>query len=214
MSTILRHDDGRWKIRHAYSTGGFDYGTSSKEVDNTSPDFKFISIYHKTTAASGDVRSIYARLKLAGTTAGAGYGDCIRALAYVTGTGYANAVGVHSTVSIQASATATGQSAGLRATFEAAADTRTLSGKVASLIVDSNVATGNTMPAVHGFIRFVDVGSVRMSNLAVIPTASNSTVFATHTTQGMTHSIRIVDEAGTPYYIMCASAATNRGGGS
>lgn len=211
MGLAHRYDDGRLKIRHTGEYGGVDYGTSTSEVSTSLADRKFISLYFKTTATSGDARAVYARLNLAGTTAGAGYGDAIRSLAYVTGTGYANAVGIHSTVSIQSGATATGQSAGLRATFEAASASRTLSGKVASLIVDSNVGANNTMPTVHGFIRFVDVGSVRMSNLAVIPAASNGTVFATHVTQTMTHSIRVVDESGTPYYIMCTNAATNRG---
>lgn len=211
MGMRFRTDDGRYKLSHSYNNGGVDYGTSSNEAVDNTVNNKFIALYHKTSAASGDARSIYCRLNLAGVTGGNGYGDAIRSLAYVTGTGYANAVGLHSTVSIQTGATATGQSAGVRATFEAAAASRTLSGKVASLIVDSNVGTGNTLPTVHGFIRFVDVGAVRLSNLAVIPVASNGTVFATHTTQGMTHSIRVVDESGTPYYIMCASAATNRG---
>lgn len=211
MGLRTRFDDGRLKVRHSGEFGGVDYGSETNEVETSMADRKFIALYHKTTAVSGDARAVYARLNLAGVTAGAGYGDAIRALAYVTGTGYANAVGIHSTVAIQVGATATGQSAGLRATFEAAEATRTLSGKVASLIVDSFIGANNTLPTVHGFIRFVDVGTVRMSNLAVIPAASNGTVFATHTTQAMTHSIRIVNEAGVPYYIMCASAATNRG---
>jgi len=210
MGVAYRFDDGRLKVRNTGENGGVDYGTSSSEVVTDNPNTKFISLYFKSTAVSGDMRAIYARLNLAGVTGGAGYGDAVRALAYVTGTGYANAVGIHSTVSIQSGATATGQSAGLRATFEAASASRTLSGKVASLIVDSNVGANNTMPSVHGFIRFVDVGSVRMSNLAVIPAASNGTIFAAHVTQTMTHSIRIVDEAGVAYYIMCTNAATNR----
>ncbi len=211
MGIKHRFDDGFIKIFHTGVYGGVKYGESSREIETSVADTKFIQLYHKTTAVSGDARALYARLNLAGVTAGNGYGDAIRSLAYVTGTGYANAVGIHSTVSIGSAGTATGQSAGLRATFEAAAATRTLSGKVASLICDSNVGANNTMPSVHGFIRFVDVGTVRMSNLAVIPVASNGTVFATHTTQGMTHSIRIVDENGTAYYIMCTNAATNRG---
>ena len=210
MGLRTRFDNGRLKVRHSGEYGGVDYGSSSSEASTSLADRKFIAMYMKSSATTGDARAAYIRLNLNGVTAGAGSGDAVRTLAYVTGTGYANAVGLHSTVAIVAGATATGQSAGARVTFEAAAATRTLSGKVASLICDSYVATGNTMPTVHGFIRFTDVGAVRMSNLAVIPAASNGTVFAAHTTQGLTHSIRIVDEAGTPYYIMCTNAATQR----
>jgi hypothetical protein len=44
-----------------------------------------------------------------------------------------------------------------------------------------------------------------------IPAPSNGTIFATHTTQTMTHSIRIVSAAGVNFYVMCTDAATNRG---
>lgn len=196
------------------NAGGIDFGTSSAEATTATADRKFVSIYTKSTAATGDARAIYARLNLAGT-ATAGYGDAIRSLAYVTGTGYGSAQGIHGTLSIAAGATVTGSGAGIRATLEAAASTRTLSGALAALQVDSYVGANNTMPTIHGFIRFSDVGTTVLNNLMVLPsTASNSTVFATHTTQAMSHSIRIIDSAGTPYYIMCASAATNRGGGS
>jgi hypothetical protein len=191
--------------------GGIDFGTEAAEATSATADKKFVSIYAKSTATSGDERAIYARLKLAGTTGGAGYGDAVRALGYVTGTGYAYACGTHSTLRIGTGATVTGSGAGLRATLEADAQTRTLSGALAALQVDSYVGANNTMPTVHGFIRFSDVGSVVLSNLFVLPSApATGTVFATHTTQTMTHSIRIIGPTGTAYYLMCCDAATNR----
>lgn len=197
------------------NAGGIDFGTSTAEATTATADRKFVSIYTKSTAATGDARAIYARLNLGGTASGAGFGDAIRALAYVTGTGYGSAQGLHGTLSIAAGATVTGSGAGIRATLEAAASTRTLSGALAALQVDSYVGANNTMPTVHGFIRFSDVGDVVLNNLMVLPAApSNSTVFATHTTQTMTHSIRIIGPTGTPYFIMCCDAATNRGGAS
>ena len=84
-------------------------------------------------------------------------------------------------------------------------------GTLAAIQADSNIATGNTVPATAAFLRVTDSGAVKLGRLLNIPAASNGTIFATHTVQGMTHSIRITDDAGTPYYIMCASAATNRG---
>jgi len=214
MGIQAKYKVGRLVYYNNGNVGGIDYGTSSSETTTATADRKFLSMYVKSTAATGDARAIYARLNLAGT-ATAGYGDAIRALGYVTGTGYDYASGLHGTLSIAAGATVTGSGAGIRATLEAAASTRTLSGALAALQVDSYVGANNTMPTVHGFIRFSDVGDVVLNNLVVLPsTASNSTVFATHTTQGMTHSIRIIDSAGTPYFIMCTNAATNRGGGS
>ena len=214
MGLHQRYTAGRLKYYLSGAAGGIDYGTESSEVSTATADRKFLSMYVKSTAATGDARGIYARLNLAGT-ATAGYGDAIRALGYVTGTGYGYASGMHSTLRIGTSATVTGSGAGLRATLEADAQTRTLSGALAALQVDSYIGANNTMPTIHGFIRFSDVGTTLLNNLMVLPsTASNSTVFATHTTQTMTHSIRIIDSAGTPYFIMCTNAATNRGGGS
>lgn len=185
-------------------------GTAAAPEETSSADKNFLGFWTKSTAASGDSRGLYLRHYLGGVTGGAGYGDGIRAFTTVTGTGYAYASGVHATMQINAAATVTGSGAGLRATLAAAAESRTLAGKLAAAQIDSDVATGNTLPTVHGFLRFVDNGAVRLSNLAVIPVAANGTLFAAHTTQAMSHSIRIVDEAGTAYYIMCASAATNR----
>jgi hypothetical protein len=215
MGIHAKYSAGRLVYYNSGNVGGIDYGTSSAEVSTATADRKFISIYTKTTAATGDSRAIYARLNLGGTTAGAGYGDAMRAYAYVTGTGYANATGMHSSVAIAAGATATGQSSGLRATFEAAAATRTLSGAVCALQLDSFVGANNTMPTVNAYIRCSKVGSVDFDHFLALPAAaSNSTIFATHTTQTMTHSIRIIDDDGTPYFIMCCDAATNRGGAS
>ncbi len=186
-------------------------GTSAAPEETSTANLNFLGYWTKTTATSGDSRGLYLRHYLSGVTGGAGYGDAIRAYCTVTGTGYGFASGIHATMQINAAATVTGSGAGLRATLAAAAETRTLAGKLSAAQIDSDVAAGNTLPTVHGFIRFVDNGAVRLSNLAVIPTASNGTVFATHTTESMSHSIRIVDEAGTAYYIMCASDATHRG---
>jgi hypothetical protein len=111
---------------------------------------------------------------------------------------------------INAGATVTGSGSGVRATLAAAAASRTLAGALSAAHICSDIATGNTLPTVHGFMRFTDDGAVRLSNLAVIPVAANGTLLAAHVTQAMTHSIKIVDENGTAYYIMCTNAATNR----
>lgn len=209
MGIHAKYSVGRLVYYNTGNVGGIDYGTSSSETSTATADRKFLSMYVKTTATSGDARGIYTRLNLAGT---GGYGDAIRALGYVTGTGYDYASGLHGTLSIAAGATVTGSGAGIRATLEAAASTRTLSGALAALQVDSYVGANNTMPTVHGFIRFSDVGDVALSNLFVMPAApSNGSIFATHTTDAMTHSIRIIGPTGTAYYLMATTTVTNRG---
>lgn len=185
-------------------------GSSASPLTTSVADKNFMSYWTQSTATSGDSRGLYWRHYLGGTIAATGYGDGIRAFTTVTGTGYSYASGLHATMQINADATVTGSGSGLRATLAAAEDTRTLVGALSAAHICSDIATGNTLPTVHGFLRFTDDGAVRISNLAVIPVPANGTIFAAHVTQGMTHSIRIIAENGTPYYIMCASAATNR----
>ncbi len=161
------------------------------------------------TASGSDARILYARMH----QYGAGGGEAIRAYAFAQNA--ATATGgtlnaIHASLSIATSSNISGAGNALRVTLEAAAATRTLGGTLAALLVDSNIGANNTMPTNHSFIRFSDAGSVRVSNLFQIPDASNGTIFAAHTTQAMSHSIRIISASGTAYYIMCASAATNR----
>jgi hypothetical protein len=185
-------------------------GASATPLTTAVADKNFFASYTQSTATSGDSRGAYIKHTLGGTIAATGYGDGVRAFTVVTGTGYSYASGLHATMSISAGASVTGSGAGLRATLGAAAATRTLAGALSAIHVCSDVGANNTMPTVHGFMRFTDDGTVRMSNLAVIPVAANGTLLAAHDTQAMTHSIRIIDAAGVAYYIMCTNAATNR----
>lgn len=186
-------------------------GTSSAPLSSSTADMSFLKLYTKSTATSGDNRGLYWKHILGGTIAATGFGDGGRFLTSVTGIGYSYASGVHATLQIETAATVTGSGAGLRATLGAASATRTLVGALSALHVCSDVGANNTLPTVNGFIRFTDDGSVKFTNLFVVPAPSNGTVFATHTTQTMTHSLKIVTEAGVAYYVMCTNAATNRG---
>ena len=87
----------------------------------------------------------------------------------------------------------------------------TVGGTVAVLQLDSDLNATATVPAATSFIRVNDTSTTKIGNLMNIPAPSNGTIFATHTTQVMTHSIRIVSAAGTNYYVMCTDSATNRG---
>ena len=184
-------------------------GTETYRVTTSTADSKFLSYYCKTSAATGDTRTCYFDLEMAG--AGSAMGDAVRSRISVSGTGIGYATGLHSTCQIQAGGTATGSSSGLRATYEAAADTRTLGGAISALHLASYVGANNTMPTNNSFIRLTNDGSVDFDNFLQLPAAAvNGSIFAAHTTQTMTHSIRIIDSAGTEYYVMCCDAATNR----
>lgn len=157
---------------------------------------------------SDDVRLLYATLDLRGT---GGNGECLRPRTRVYGTSVNSAHGEHCTLHIADGGAISGLGAGLRATLEAAAATRTLTGTLCALQVDSNIGANNTMPAAHSFIRFANAGAVALSNLLQLPSApANGSIFATHDTDAMTHSIKIIDSAGTAYYLMCTTTVTNR----
>jgi len=191
----------------ALTIGG---GASATKLTTATADKNFGGFYTQSTAVSGDSRGLYWKHHLDGIIAATGFGDCGRFFTSVSGTGYSYASGTHATMQIEVGGTVTGSGSGLRATLSAAAASRTLAGALSSLHVCSDIADGNTMPTVHGFMRFTDDGAVRMSNLAVIPVPANGTLLAAHITQAMTHSIRIIGEDGTPYYIMCTNDATDR----
>lgn len=163
----------------------------------------------RSSAASGDSRGIYLRLKLYG----AGGGEAGRFFANASTTLVATGGtinGIHSSMSIDASCSVSGAGNGLRATLGAAAATRTLGGTLAAIQLDSDIGAGNTMPSTHAFARITNSGSVALSNLFIVPNAANGTLLAAHTTQTMTHSMKMISADGTAYYIMCCDAATNR----
>ncbi len=176
-----------------------DGGVSSKN---------FFGYWTKTTAASAS-RQWYLRHYFGGAAGG----EVIRAWATIDTTGAAASStvnGIHASVSLATSATLSGAANGIRATVSAAAETRTLTGTAAALQLDSDIGANNTVPWQWAFIRVTDSSSVRLTNFMNFPAASNGTIFAAHTTQTMTHSIKFIDAAGTAYYIMCTNAATNR----
>ena len=198
------------KTTGAFSIGAsVIQGTSSASISSSTADTKFNSSYCTSSATSGDNRLTYNKFTLSGTIAATGYGDCARNWSNVTGTGYSYVSGCHNTVSIAVGGTITGSSSGTRTTFGAAAASRTIAGKHAALHLCSDIGTGNTVTTAS-FMRVTDDGAVRIANMMQIPVAANGTIFAAHTTQTLTHSIKIIDEAGTAYYIMCTDAATNR----
>ena len=188
----------------------FGAGTSADPVTTSEADKTFIEYWTEVSATSGDTRLAYLSLKMSGA---GGFGDTIRVINTVNATtGIDNADAIHATQTFSTTAThvVAGQAQAIRATLGAGAATRSLTGHLAALVLESDIATGNTVSSTTSFARFVDTGAVTIPNLFEVPAAADSTIFAVHTTQTMTHSLKIIDESGTAYYIMCCNAATNR----
>jgi len=161
------------------------------------------------TASGSDARILYARLHQYGE----GGGESVRAYAFANNAAAATAGtlnGLHASLSIAADCEISGAGNAARLTLEAAADTRTLGGTISALQLDSNIATGNTVPSTASFARVTDTGAVRINQLFNLPVAANGTLVATHVTDAMTHSVKCVLANGTAIYLMATTTATNR----
>jgi hypothetical protein len=127
-----------------------------------------------------------------------GSGETIRALTRVTGAGGATGGtinGAHVSLSINGSGTISGAGNALRATLGGSSTNP--GGTIAAIQADSDFASGGTWTNAS-FIRFTNSGTGTVANLFNVPSA-----MITANTQGAaTNSLKIVDSAGTAYYIM------------
>jgi hypothetical protein len=189
-------------------------GTSANPISyGVTANLNGLGLWLKTSAASGDFRGAYIRAYFNG----AGGGEAVRAYATTTAANVATGGtvnGIHASLSLNASSSISGQGFAGRFTLGAAADTRTLNGNTASLLVESDIATGNTAPATMALIRVAEIGAVATKKLFRLPTVASAGMLAAHTTDAMTHSVRCVDDAGTVFYLMATTTASNRTGGA
>lgn len=185
-------------------------GTSAAPIDLGTDAVNAFAQYNKARHTSGDVRTMYLRTYFAGI---GGSGETLRAFSTVDGVAVATGGtvnGAHISLSVQgAGGQVSGAGNALRATLGLGAATNP-GGTLSALQIDSDFATDATLPSAMCAMRVTNSGVGKWANLLEIPAAANGTMFAAHTTQTMTHSIRIKDAAGTSYYVMCCSAATNR----
>lgn len=193
------------------------HGRRIRTVGNTSypvlvtgtANHNFEDVRYKSACSSGDVRGLYQDLEFSST----GSGEAMRLRGIASGTNVATGGtvnGLHVTGRVASGGSVSGALNALRATLEVAGTTPTPGGTLSAIQVDSNISTGATLSSASAFMRFTNSGAYSMPRLMSIPAASNGTIFAAHSTQVMTHSIRICDAAGTAYYVMCTDAATNR----
>lgn len=177
------------------SQNGFGSGTSTSPISVTTAG-NISSSYGTTSATTGDTRLVYDKLTFTST----GSGETFRAFSVVTGAGAAaggTINGAHISMSVNTGGTISGAANALRATLGVGASV-TPGGTIAAIQVDSDIGAGATLPANASFLRFTNSGSGTLANLMNVPSA----MVGTNTQSAATNSLKIVDSAGTAYYIM------------
>ena len=184
----------------AYADPSFDsvqVGSSSAPIALTSSGVLNGS-YATTSADSGDTRLSYQKLTFTST----GSGEVVRGFAVVTGTGAATAGtinGAHFSMEVQGG-TISGAANAVRATV--GGTTASPGGTLAAIQADTNFDSGVTLPGSAAWIRFTESGSAKMTNLFNVPAA----MVVTKSAAAVAKTIKIVDDAGTPWYIMVSAA--------
>ena len=177
------------------SQNGFIGGTSSSPITVTTAQ-NVSSSYGSTSATNGDTRLSYNKL----TFTAAGSGETLRAYTVVaTGAGAVapggTVNGAHISLDINGTSTISGAANALRATLGGTSTNP--GGTIAAIQADSNFASGGTWTNAS-FIRFTNSGTGTVANLFNVPAA----MVGTNTQGAATNSLKIVDSAGTAYYIM------------
>lgn len=184
--------------------------TSARYAMGTTANQNVVGIFAESTATTGDSRAINTRLYFTGV---GGSGEVIRAMGVVNGVTAATGGtvnGAHLTLSVTGAAgEVSGAGNALRATLSLGASTNA-GGTLSGIQIDSDFDNAATVPATASCIRITNTNTKLWANLMMIPAPVNGSIFAAHTTQTMTQSIRILSAAGTAYYVMCTDAATNR----
>lgn len=182
------------------SLNGFISGTSASPIAVTTAQ-NISSSYATTSATTGDTRLNYSRLEFSST----GSGETGRWLTRVTGANGATGGtinGGHISLSINGSGTISGAGNALRVTLGGSSTAP--GGTLAALQVDSDFASGTTLPGTTAFIRVTNSGTGSISNLFNLPDAMVQAIGATSTTP--TQKIRFVDSAGTAYFLYAVEA--------
>jgi hypothetical protein len=188
-------------------------GTSSSPVINSVADKNFLGYWVSSTATSGDARGEYVRLYISGAGGAGEAGRFYTTVNNVQSGGTVN--GAHLSLNVTgASGKVGGTGTAVRATLDFAATPTTGHGTLSVGWLESNIATGPTIPATASFLRFSDSGAQVLTKLFTIPTTGSGLMVAPHTTEVMTDSIRVVMANGTVRYIMLTTAASNRTGGA
>jgi hypothetical protein len=189
----------------AYADPAFDsvqVGTSSAPIQ-ISKSGVLNGAYASTSATSGDTRLSYQKLTWTST----GSGEVVRGFAVVKGASGATAGtinGAHFSCEMQGGSIS-GAANAVRATI--GGTTASPGGTLAALQLDSNFASGVTLPGSAAFMRVTDTNTVKVGSLFNLPAPATNTIFRAETAAAVSHVIKIVADNGTPYYIMVSDAA-------
>jgi hypothetical protein len=185
---------------------GINLGSSNRPISASGAHI-FGRQYFRHAGSSGDVRGVYADLDFTG----AGSGETMRLRGIANGLlcatgGTINAL--HATGRVASGKTVSGALNAIRATLEVAGTTPTPGGTLAALQLDDNIVTGATISAASAFIRVSHSGATELVNLLNLPAPGAKTAAATdmfvarHADAAATHGIKIIDDAGTSYWLM------------
>ena len=183
------------------SDNGFIGGTSANPITVTTAQ-NISSSYGTTSATTGDTRLMYDKLTFTST----GSGETIRAFSVVTGVGAATAGtinGAHVSTEIDGSGTISGAANAVRATLGGTSTAP--GGTVAVLQLDTNFASGVSLPATSSFMRVTDsgAGAGKVANLFNI--ASGTGLLTTGTTGAVAGGIKI-RVGSTTYYLLVSTS--------
>ena len=177
----------------------YQVGTSAEPVVQSLAG-NITQLYATASHASGGVRGYYSRVNFTG----AGAGETLRAFSTVAAAQGAGQTtnGAHISLSVNSGGSISGAGNALRATLGVAAGV-TPGGTLASIQVDSDFPSSVTLPGSAAFLRFTNSNTGTIGNLMNVPAAM---VQASAAADG-THKIKIVDSAGTAYYLMATTVA-------
>jgi hypothetical protein len=184
----------------AGSLGGVGTNTAPYSMGTTA-DQKLFADYATTAAASGDTRLVYDKLFFTST----GSGETLRAFSNVTGANAATGGtvnGAHISLEVDGSGSVSGAGNALRVTLGGTATTQT--GTLAAIQLDSNFASGVSVPATAAFLRVTDTNTITIPNFLSLPAPSTGTIFQAKSSAAVSHCIKI-NAAGTTYYIMVSA---------
>ena len=182
------------------SANGFQSGDGTTAIAITAANTSLNKSYATTSATSGDTRLVYDKLTFTGA---GGSGETLRAYSVVTVADAAVAGtinGAHVSMDVNGSGTISGAGNALRATLGGTSTNP--GGTLAAIQADSNFASGGTWTNAS-FIRFTNSGTGVIGNLFNVPAA----LVVAQVSADSTHTIKIVNSAGTAYYLMATTVA-------
>jgi len=185
------------------SQNGFIGGTVTSPI-TVSTASNVSSSYVTASNTTGDVRLNYSRIEFTST----GSGETARFLTRVTGANAATGGtvnGAHISLSINGSGTISGAGNALRVTLGGTSTAP--GGTISAIQLDSDFASGGSWSGAT-YLRCTNSGTGTVGALLRVPAPAAAGVFrAAVGVLAGTHTIPVISDNGTTYYIMCSTIA-------